>query len=98
MNADISDLLNEYRRIREIQNAPIMTEEEVEALEITEGQCYATVRCRYDGVTSDVRVVRQRDGSRTVSVDQTFPHYLFSERIHRLEVAIGRRILEAEDE
>lgn len=82
-------IFNEARRLNEWRNLIDMTEEEILQSEIPEGQNFVTIRCRFNGRPSIVRVVRNR-GEISYDVDFSRPDYEILERLDSLALLLGR--------
>ena len=89
----LADIRNEAIRLRERMNITEMSEDEILATEIPEGQMFAQVRCIFYGTPSLIRVVRGRDGI-SYSVDYTWSRSDDAERLDCLRYLLGNIVLD----
>lgn len=90
---ELNELINEYRNLENYLQLPELSYDTLINTEIEGDSLYAVVLCSYNGIPSQIRIVRDRNGDRTLHIDRQFRVMNITQRRREIEQEIGRIVL-----
>lgn len=89
----LNELIEEYRELESRLLFQELSHETLINTKIPEDSLCVVVRCRYKGIPSEVRIVRDRNGDRTLNVDRQFRVMHITQRMREIQEEIGKIVL-----